>query len=312
MRLEQLEIFVEVANLNSMSQAGEKLHISQQAISKSIKSLEIELNTQLFKRTKNGLFLTAAGENIRQDVRNIIEIYNNIKQRVNIQPETNNIDLSGTLGIYAPIPLSPLITKIAQTITQNYPHIKISLMEQYPKDLNDNVQNINDEIFIRTVLSSQIPYIMNKSTNCNTYLLVEEKIHVYANKKSLIAEKKQISLKELSNAPIVCHISPKTQKCFISDLFELTGISFNPALSSTQFDFCLSCLKNNKAYYFSSPIAMELLDIKNDIVAIPLKDNYTWCHIMLTAKEPNISNEARVFINAIQEYFHNSFYQISD
>ncbi|TEB12367.1 LysR family transcriptional regulator [Pelotomaculum propionicicum] len=312
MRLEQLEIFVEVSNSNSMSMAGEKLHISQQAISKSIKSLETELNTQLFKRTKSGIFLTSTGENIYQDVKRIIEIYNNIKQRTNIQPESHEINLSGTLSIYIPIPLSPLITKLTQIIAQAHPHIKFSLIEQYPKDLNDSAQDISDEICIRTVLSNQIQYVINKSTNCNIYLLKEEKIHLYAHKKSLIARKKQISLKDLNNIPVVYHISPITKKCFISDLFELNGIPFNPILSSTQFNHCISYLKSNKACYFSSPIAMDLLDIEKDVVAIPLKGNYTWCHIMLTAKEPNLSNEARVFINVTQEHFHDSFCQISD
>lgn len=312
MRLEQLEIFVEVSNSNSMSMTGEKLHISQQAISKSIKSLEIELNTQLFNRTKSGIFLTPGGENIYQDIKLIVETYNKIKQRTSIQTGTHNINLSGTLSIYIPIPLSPLITKLTRIIAQDHPHIKISLTEQYPKDLSENIHSINNEIFIVTFLSGKMPYIVNKNSEYNIYLLKEERIHLYANKKSPIARRKRISLKELSNVPFVCHISPKTQKCLISDLFESSGISFNPILSSTQFEHCLSYLKNNKVCYLSSPLAMDLLDIKNDVVAIPLKGNNTWYQVMLTAKEPNLSNEARVFINTAQEYFHDSFRQISD
>ena len=54
-------IFYTVAQCGSISAAARRLYISQPAISKSISSLENEIQTHLFKRTYRGVSLTEAG-----------------------------------------------------------------------------------------------------------------------------------------------------------------------------------------------------------------------------------------------------------
>jgi len=62
MRIESLQYFVVTANSNSMTLAGEILHVSQQSISKEIQLLEYELGVKLFTRSSKGVFLTKNGE----------------------------------------------------------------------------------------------------------------------------------------------------------------------------------------------------------------------------------------------------------
>ena len=50
--LELYKIFVEVAKEKSITKVGEKLNISQPAVTRHIKNLENELNMVLFNRTK--------------------------------------------------------------------------------------------------------------------------------------------------------------------------------------------------------------------------------------------------------------------
>lgn len=55
-------IFYAVANCGSISAAARQLYISQPAISKSISSLETELQTTLFERNSRGVSLTEEGQ----------------------------------------------------------------------------------------------------------------------------------------------------------------------------------------------------------------------------------------------------------
>ena len=55
-------IFHIVAQKGNISQAARELYISQPAISKSIRRLEKNLNTTLFKRSSRGVSLTTEGE----------------------------------------------------------------------------------------------------------------------------------------------------------------------------------------------------------------------------------------------------------
>ena len=62
MNVKQLRAFVTVAKFQSFAQAGEHLHISQPALSLTIKALEENLGGALLTRTTRSVSLTAEGE----------------------------------------------------------------------------------------------------------------------------------------------------------------------------------------------------------------------------------------------------------
>lgn len=64
MNLKQLEYFVQVAELGSFSKAAVVLDIAQPALSRQVRSLETELNQQLFLRNGRGVALTDAGKRL--------------------------------------------------------------------------------------------------------------------------------------------------------------------------------------------------------------------------------------------------------
>ncbi|MDW4497521.1 LysR family transcriptional regulator [Sulfitobacter sp. D35] len=59
---DKLRIFHAVADAGSLTHAGEKLNLSQSAVSRQIRGLEEQLNTTLFHRHARGLILTEQGE----------------------------------------------------------------------------------------------------------------------------------------------------------------------------------------------------------------------------------------------------------
>lgn len=61
MEIRKLECFLKVCETGSISGASEQLYISQQGISRIISSLEKELGTVLFIRSRQGVSLTADG-----------------------------------------------------------------------------------------------------------------------------------------------------------------------------------------------------------------------------------------------------------
>ena len=80
MHLKQLEYVQEIARQGSIKMAAEKLYISQQALSESLRSLEAELEFTIFKRTNRGILLTETGERFLQDLDTILPIMHGWKQ----------------------------------------------------------------------------------------------------------------------------------------------------------------------------------------------------------------------------------------
>lgn len=65
MDLRQLNTFLQVAELGSLSKAADRLRIAQPALSRQIRLLEAELKVPLFARHGRGMALTPAGETLR-------------------------------------------------------------------------------------------------------------------------------------------------------------------------------------------------------------------------------------------------------
>ena len=62
MKIIQLEYFCAVCRYHSITQAAQKLYVTQPAISNAIKELEKEFSINLFTRSKNHMELTKEGE----------------------------------------------------------------------------------------------------------------------------------------------------------------------------------------------------------------------------------------------------------
>lgn len=72
MNLEAVRAFLAVAECNEFRAAGEKLGISQQAVSKRIASLERELERRLFARSPRGALLTVDGQALVPHARELL------------------------------------------------------------------------------------------------------------------------------------------------------------------------------------------------------------------------------------------------
>ena len=87
--------FVTVAEMGNITNAAEKLYITQPTLSRQISSLESSLNVALLERMKTGVTLTAAGESFYKQCCNLVKAYDELIGKVY---EFHNI-IAGTLNI---------------------------------------------------------------------------------------------------------------------------------------------------------------------------------------------------------------------
>jgi LysR family carnitine catabolism transcriptional activator len=78
----QLRAFLAVARSLSFAQASEQLHLSQPALSLTIKSLETDLGGQLFTRTTRSTSLTPEGEAFLPVARQLLADWDNAEERM--------------------------------------------------------------------------------------------------------------------------------------------------------------------------------------------------------------------------------------
>ena len=132
--LELYRIFYIVAKNKHMTKASKELHISQPAISQSIKKLENQLGGTLFLRSNKGMELTLEGKMFYDYVKGALELINNAENEF-----TSFKDLSkGEIKIGCSTTLTKLI--LIDTLKKfhiNYPNINIVIKN----DLTSNLIN---------------------------------------------------------------------------------------------------------------------------------------------------------------------------
>ena len=80
MEIKDLRSFLAVADAKSFLKAADTLFISRQAISKTIRHLEEELNLELFVRNQNGAMMTPAGIYLYSRASAIVQEFDKLKQ----------------------------------------------------------------------------------------------------------------------------------------------------------------------------------------------------------------------------------------
>jgi DNA-binding transcriptional LysR family regulator len=127
MTFTQLEIFVLVAELAGFTAAGEKLGISQSAVSHALKQLESEWGVTLLSRSKSGVEVTEVGRNLLERVRELLGISEAIHQEISAIRGLNRGVLR--IGSFGPSSSLMLLPRILEQYRMSYPGIEIFVEE---------------------------------------------------------------------------------------------------------------------------------------------------------------------------------------
>lgn len=109
MRIEQLEYLAEVARLGSFRRAAEELHISQPALSESVRTLERELGIGLLERGRHGATVSAAGRELLPHILTVLDSADRLRQAAGEQHRSIRMVRVGTVNTATVSLLTPVI-----------------------------------------------------------------------------------------------------------------------------------------------------------------------------------------------------------
>ncbi len=120
----RLTVFQAVAHRLSFSQAADDLHLSQPAVSKHIRQLEIELGVKLFYRAGNRVELTDAGRILADYAGRVATLSEEVRrvlgELAGLKRGYLRLAASSTPGLY-------LLPEVLARFGQRYPGIELSL-----------------------------------------------------------------------------------------------------------------------------------------------------------------------------------------
>lgn len=126
MDLRQLEYFVHVAEMGSFTRAATYLQVAQPALSRQVRSLEVELRQPLLDRNGRGVTLTEAGKRLLAHARGILQQV----QRARDDLEDQRGAATGRLAIALPPSVSRTLTgPLVQAFREQLPRASLTVVE---------------------------------------------------------------------------------------------------------------------------------------------------------------------------------------
>ena len=117
MELRHLRYFVAVAEMENVSRAALKLHVSQPALSAQIRDLEDEIGFQLLERTAKSVRLTKAGRAFLDEARAVLQRADEaVKKARSIAAEPSELQIG-----YSPTPVAEILPKTLRAFQRKMP-----------------------------------------------------------------------------------------------------------------------------------------------------------------------------------------------
>jgi LysR family transcriptional regulator, benzoate and cis,cis-muconate-responsive activator of ben and cat genes len=138
MELRHLRYFVSVAEMENVSRAALKLHVSQPALSAQIRDLEDEIGFLLLERTAKSVRLTKAGRAFLDEARAVLQRADEAvkKARAVAGAEPAELDVG-----YSPTPVAEILPKTLRAFQHAMPKIHVRLQDWTNQAILDGVRD---------------------------------------------------------------------------------------------------------------------------------------------------------------------------
>lgn len=297
MTLQQLKYIVTVAETGTITEAANRLYISQPSLTNAIRELEKEMNIVIFNRTNKGISLSKEGDDFLGYARQVLEQATILEDKYKGNDGgKKNFCVSTQHYSFAVNAFVDLIKKYGQD------EYDFSLRETQTYEIIDDVAKMKSEIgilFLNDFNEMVIRKIL-KSHNLEFHLLFVAKPHVFISRKHPLADKKVITNEELEEYPYLSFEQGEHNSFYFSEeIFSAYERKKNIRVRDRASLFNL--LIGLNGYTVCSGVIDEKLNGKN-IIAVPLADESDMRIGYIVHKNGMTSRLGNSYLEALKKY----------
>lgn len=274
-----------VCDCESVTLAGEKLSLTQPAISLAIKELETYYGIKLFDRISRKLFITEDGKQFLRYARQIVSLFDEMEKGV------KNWDSFGLLRIGSSITIGTcLVPQLVKQFSALYPKVKI------------NVTIDNSSIIEKKIISNQLDFALiegfTHSDSITSRSFSEDKLVLVCGADHCLSNVPEISLDELTMQTLILREKGSGTRELLDSTLLTQGITVIPAWESISTEAIISAV--------SCGIGVSVLPyrlVKRDLdehhlVRVKIKNiEFKRTFNVIYHKDKHLSNSALAFIN---------------
>jgi LysR family nitrogen assimilation transcriptional regulator len=231
--LRQLEYFVRVAELGSFTRASIMLSVTQPALSKHIRRLEVELRQTLFNRNGRGISLTEEGALLLGHARGIVEQVERARQALS---DIRDSPLGKVVIATPPITGKALMTGFVTSFRERFPRASLEIIEGKSRIIHEWL--MMGRIDIGILYDPPASPLLEVSP-----LRTDELSLVSLASKSPAPPGKRVQFRDLANYPLILPSHSHTIRTLIETAAARAGIELDVVLEVEGASFILELVQ---------------------------------------------------------------------
>ncbi len=296
MNLKQLQHFVALAESGNVHKGSSKLNISQPALSKSIHTLEKDLDVVLFERLSRGVRLTPVGQWLLSRSSALLSDIQRLHTEIDLIKRQTN----GSVRIAAGTVLcSSLIPACLARLREVTTHVQVVVESGYWDDQKHMLLNGEIDFFVAD--SRELEDIIE----FDIAQLPAEPIHAYVRAGHALSKKRKLTMADLQEYAFMglTKIPQELERVLTAYQTLPTSIATSAAISSNDFGLLRTSAVLTDVLLFSPPSAVKEQVARKELVKLnlPLPAQVQTHFAIVWLKKSSLSMSAELMKHTIME-----------
>jgi LysR family transcriptional regulator, nitrogen assimilation regulatory protein len=285
------KLFIDAAELGSLSKVALAYGTSQPHISRQIGELEQECGGRLFQRTGRGVVLTELGQRIAPKVRGWMasteELANDVRTSAGTPIGKVRV---GSL----PSTAHPLVSTLYQRLKERYPLIQLTVREGQGAQLETWLEDGSVDLAIL--------YRTGKSPKNGDIYLVETSTYLVSAAGDSLTSRPTVRFSALHNLPLVLFCRPSSWRNQLEQISAERKVSLNVALEADSLSLQTHIASQGGIYALLGPYAVAAASKDRRLQSSKLVDPVVTRHIALAmSRHGNLTLACRTVMQLAQD-----------
>ena len=287
--LNSLMVFHEVAKHQSFSKAAEDLFISQPAVTKHIRNLELKMGMGLILRGRGGFALTEAGKMLFKYTQKISFHLMEIEDALGrFQKDQRGLLKIGTTESYS----TCLMPRLLSGFQTTFPSIKIALDVGNSEEIEGSLSTYRNDLAVIGVTKV--------SRKFESIPFLREELVLIVSRDHPLSKRKSVSLRELEGYPLIIRAKGSTTRKILLQAFKALDIRPSLLIEAGSSEFIKQWVSEGKGVSVIVKRIVEEEEKRGILRTVPLSDKLYLEVAFLYLKKERSNPAIKTFVQYVE------------
>lgn len=287
--LNSLMVFHEVAKHQSFSKAAEDLFISQPAVTKHIRNLELKMGMGLILRGRGGFALTEAGKMLFKYTQKISFHLMEIEDALGrFQKDQRGLLKIGTTESYS----TCLMPRLLSGFQTTFPSIKIALDVGNSEEIERSLSTYRNDLAVIGVTKV--------SRKFESIPFLREELVLIVSRDHPLSKRRSVSLRELEGYPLIIRAKGSTTRKILLQAFKALDIRPSLLIEAGSSEFIKQWVSEGKGVSVIVKRIVEEEEKRGILRTVPLSDKLYLEVAFLYLKKERSNPAIKTFVQYVE------------